>query len=117
MLFGRERTPATILVSSATQELLQRAAARDGLRALGDDLRAGARGVVAALDQQPLRLRTGAGALQREAAVELLAVQHEDGMAALERRGPRDAAALLVGAAVPDDHAAEAALPLVVVVL
>ena len=45
------------------------------------------------------------GALEREAAVQLLAVQDEDRVAALERLGPGDAAALLVGAAIPDDHA------------
>src|SRR4051812_46906648 len=55
--------------------------------------------VVAALDQQPLpRPR----ALQREAAPQLLAVQHEHRVAALERLGPRDAPTLLVRPAVPD---------------
>src|SRR3954453_1636154 len=69
--------------------------------------------VVAALDQQPL---PRPGALQREAAAQLLAVQDEDRVAALERLGPRDAPALLVGPAVPDDHApaAEPALEAVV---
>ncbi len=45
-------------------------------------------------------------ALEREAAAQLLAVQDEDGVAAVERLRPGDASALLVGAAVPDDHAA-----------
>ena len=85
-------------------------------RLLGDDVRARARLVVAALDQQPLRLLAGPGALQGEAAAQLLAVQDEDGVAALERLGPGDAAALLVGAAVPDDHAAVAERALEVVV-
>ena len=43
----------------------------------------------------------GARALERPAAAQLLAVQHEDGVAALERLRPGDAAALLVAAAVP----------------
>ena len=60
--------------------------------------------VVAALDEQPLRLGAGAGALEGEAAVQLLAVQDEDGVAALQRLRPGDPAALLVGPAVPHDH-------------
>src|SRR4051794_10445866 len=101
---------------ASAEQLRQRPAADDGLRPLGDDVRAGARLVVAALDQQPLRLGAGSRALEREAAAQLLAVQDEDGVAALERLGPGDAAALLVGPAVPDDHAsvAEPALEVVV---
>ena len=41
---------------------------------LGGDVRAGARVVVAALDEQPLRLRPRARALQRESPAQLLAV-------------------------------------------
>src|SRR5436305_6833444 len=72
--------------------------------------------LVATLDQQPLRLLAPASALQREAAAQLLAVEHEHRMTALERLGPRHASALLVGAAVPDDDpaAARRALELVV---
>src|SRR3954452_6265840 len=98
------------------EQLRERAAAEDRLRPLDDDVRAGARLVVAALDQQPLRLGARAGALEREAAVQLLAVQDEDGVATLDRLGPGDAAALLVGAAVPHDHAAVAERALEVVV-
>ena len=47
-----------------------------------------------------------ARALQREAAAQLLAVQHEHRVPALERLRPGDAPALLVAAAIPDDHAA-----------
>src|SRR6185436_3354047 len=65
-------------------------------------VRAWLRVLVAALDEQPLRSRARAGALEREAAAQALAVQDEDGVAALERLGPGDAAALLVGALVPD---------------
>ena len=61
-------------------------------------------------------LAPAARALEREAAAQLLAVQDEDGVAALERLRPGDAAALLVGAAVPDDHAAVAERALEVVV-
>src|SRR3954469_23634432 len=54
--------------------------------------------VVAALDQQPLpRPR----ALQREAAAQLLAMQDEHRVAALERLGPCHPSALLVRPAVP----------------
>ena len=72
--------------------------------------------LVAALDQQPLRLLAGPGALQGEAAAQLLAVEDEDGVAALERLRPGDPAALLVAAAVPDDHAAVSDRALEVVV-
>src|SRR5262249_6437478 len=44
-------------------------------------------------------------ALQSEAAAQLLAVKNEDGVAALDRLRPGHPAALLVAAAVPDDHA------------
>ena len=71
----------------------------------------GAGVLVAALDEQPLRRRAAARALEREAAAQLLAVQDEDGVPALERLRPRDAAALLVGAAVPDDRAAAPSAP------
>src|SRR3954452_21684819 len=98
------------------EQLRERAAAQDRLGPLDDDVRAGARLVVAALDQQPLRLGARSGALEREAAAQLLAVQDEDRVAALERLGPGDAAALLVGPAVPDDHAAVAEPALEVVV-
>src|SRR3954447_23606371 len=43
------------------EQRLERPAAEDRLRPLGDDVRAGARLVVAALDQQPLRLGALAG--------------------------------------------------------
>ena len=98
------------------EQLVERAAADHRLRLFGDHVRARARLVVPALDQQPLRLLAGAGALQGEAAAQLLAVEDEDGVAALERLRPGDPAALLVGAAVPDDHAALAERALEVVV-
>ena len=60
------------------------------------------------LIEQPLRLRARPRALEGEAAAQLLAVQDEDGVAAVERLRPGDAPALLVGALVPDDHAAVA---------
>src|SRR3954468_23318168 len=74
------------------------------------------RKLVPALDQQPLRLLAAAGALQGEAAPQLLAVEGEDGGAALRRLGPGDPAALLVAAAVPDLHPAAVELALEVVV-
>jgi hypothetical protein len=70
------------------------------------DVRARARVVVAALDEQPLRLGARPRALQSEPALQLLAVQDEDRVAALERLRPSDPAALLVGPAIPDDHPA-----------
>src|SRR5919202_7112896 len=94
------------------EQLVERAAGDDGLGPLGHDVRAGARLVVAALDEQPLRPGARPRPLEREAAAQLLAVEHEHGVAALERLRPRDAAALLVGAAVPHDHAAVAEPPL-----
>src|SRR3954447_18208589 len=72
--------------------------------------------LVLALDQQPLRLLAAAGALQGEAALQLLAVEDEDGVAALQRFGPGDPPALLVGAAVPGLHPAAVELALEVVV-
>src|SRR5919206_3080007 len=66
---------------SVAQQLLERPSADHRLRSLGDDVRAGARVVVAALDEQPLRLGTRARPLEREAAAQLLAVQDEDGVA------------------------------------
>src|SRR3954470_381316 len=103
--------------SLRAEKLRERLAAEHRLRPLGDDVRAGTSLVVAALDQQPLRLGARSRALQREASTQLLAVQHEDRVAAVERLGPGDAAALLVGSAVPHDHAAlaERALEIVVV--
>src|SRR3954451_14060115 len=74
------------------------------------------RELVLALDQQPLRLLAAAGALQGEAALQLLAVEDEDGVAALQRFGPGDPPALLVGAAVPGLHPAAVELALEVVV-
>src|SRR5690606_8863827 len=68
---------------------------------LRDHVRAGPRALVAALDQKPLR-RLRARALEREAAAEALPVQHEHGVATLDRLGPRHAPALLVGAGVPE---------------
>src|SRR3954471_5138605 len=93
---------------ASADQLRQRPAAEDRLRPLLDDVRARARLVVAALDQQPLRLGARPGALEREAAAPLLAVQDEARVAALEPPRPGHAAALLVGAAVPDDDAAAA---------
>src|SRR6185312_8471391 len=86
------------------------------LRGFGDDIGAGAGGVVFALDQEPLGLLPWSRALEGEAALELLAVEDEDGVASFDRLGPGDAAALLVGAAVPDDHATFPRLALEVVV-
>jgi len=58
--------------------------------------------VVAALEQEPLGLEArAAGALQGEAAAQLLPVQDEDRVAAVQRLRPRDAAALLVRASRP----------------
>src|SRR4051794_39065865 len=62
--------------------------------------------LVPALDQQPLGLLAAAGALQGEASLQLLAVEDEDGVAALQRLRPRHPTALLVGAAVPGLHPA-----------
>src|SRR5450759_5777263 len=62
--------------------------------------------LVAALDQKPLRLGARSGALQGEPAAQLLSMEHEDGVPAGERLRPGHASALLVGAAVPDDHPA-----------
>src|SRR4029077_3997601 len=70
-------------------------------RGFGNDIGPGAGGVVFALDQQPLGLLPRPGALQGEAALELLAVEDEDRVAAVERLRPGHPAALLVGAAVP----------------
>src|SRR4051812_44532264 len=109
------RTAALPRGRSAVQRR-QRAATEDRLGPLGDDVRPWARLLVAALDQEPLRLGARTGALEREAAVQLLTVQDEDGVAALQRLRPGDTAALLVGAAVPHDHAAVADRPLEVVV-
>src|SRR5215218_5185419 len=107
--------PATLVAVSAEQ-LAERPAADDGLGALADDVGGRPRIVVAPLDEQPLRLGARTRALEGEAAAQLLAVKHEDRVAALERLGPRDAATLLVGPAIPDDHAAAAELALEVVV-
>src|SRR3954465_6996898 len=101
---------------SSAEKLRERLAAEHRLRPLGDDVRARASLVVAALDQQPLRLGARSRALERETAAHFLAVQDEDAVAALERLGPRHAAALLIGAAVPHDHAALAERALEVVV-
>jgi len=91
----------------AGEQLVERPPGADGGRRLGDDVAAGARLPVAALDEQPLGALAGpAGALEREAAAELRPVQDEDRVTALERLGPRDAAALLVGPRVPHDPAA-----------
>ena len=98
------------------EQIRERAAAHHRLGPLGDDLRAGTGLVVAPLDQQPLRLGARSRPLEGEPAAQLLAVQDEDGVAAVERLGPCDAAALLVGAAIPDDHAAVAERALEVVV-
>src|SRR4029078_3416461 len=70
-----------------------------------------------ALDQQPLGLCPSARTLECEAAPQLLAVQDEYRMAAREGLGPRNATALLIGAAVPDDHRALAERALEVVVV
>src|SRR5829696_9396606 len=59
-----------ILRSLRAEELRERPAAHDRLRPLRDDVRAGASLVVAALDQQPLRLGARSRALKREAAAE-----------------------------------------------
>src|SRR3954467_2943323 len=60
--------------------------------------------LVAALDEEPLRLRATARALQREPATKLLSTQDEDRVPAFERGRPGDAAPLFVDTAVPDDH-------------
>ena len=57
-------------------------------RSLGDDVGAGRGLLVASLDQQPLGLLAGAGALEGEAALQLLPVQDEDRVPTLERLGP-----------------------------
>ena len=86
------------------QQLLQRPRAEHRARLLGDDVAAGAGVVVAALDQQPLRTGAGGRPLQGESAGQLLAVEHEHGVSPLERLGPGDPAALLIGATIPHDH-------------
>src|SRR5690348_3164187 len=87
----------------------KRLSAYHRLRALGNDIRAGAGMVVAALDQQPLRRIAATGALQGKPAVKLLTVQHDHGVAPVKRLGQRHPPALLVGPAVPDDHTAAVA--------
>src|SRR6201994_2072322 len=94
----------------------QRPSAPHRLRALADDVRAGAGFVVATLDQQPLGLGAPGRALQRKTAAELLPVEHEHGVAPFQRFRPRDPATLLVGAAIPDDHPATVGAALKVVV-
>src|SRR5919199_1198858 len=93
----------------------ERTAADNRLGPLGHDVGARTRLLVAALDQQPLGLGAGPRALEGEPAAQLLAVQDEHRVAAVERLGPRHPAALLVRAAVPDDHGpvAERALEVV----
>src|SRR5436190_24320024 len=97
-------------------DLLQRATAHDRRRLLGDDVRARARLLVAALDEQPLRLCSRARALQREAAAQLLTVEHENRVATLERLRPGHPAALLVCAAIPDQNYAVVGRPLDLIV-
>jgi hypothetical protein len=85
----------------SAEQLRQRPAADDRRRPLGGDVRAGARLVVAALDQQPLRLGARSSALEREAAAELLAVEDEDGVAALERLRVRRRESAPIGSTSP----------------
>src|SRR5437867_2258541 len=89
-------SPTVLRSAQSGQKVFQRAAARDGLGTLGDDVRARPRLLVAALDEQPLRLLPGARALQREPAAQLLAVQDEDGVPTLDGLRPCDASSLLV---------------------
>src|SRR5947209_11094273 len=71
---------------------------------------------VTALDQQPLWLVPAAGPLEGEAAVELAPMQHEDGVATVERLGPGHTTPLLIASPIPDDHPAAAGRPLKFVV-
>src|SRR4051794_3217561 len=93
----RRRGSTSSWTAARLSSSIERPPADHRLRALGDDVRARARLVVAALDEEPVPV----GALQGEAPAQLGAVQDEDRVAALERLGPRHPAALLVGAAVP----------------
>src|SRR5207237_9714544 len=92
----------------AGEQLLERAPAQHGCRLLCDDGVAVAGVLVAPLEQQPLRLGPRSSSLQRESSAKLVPVQHEHGVAALERLRPRHAPPLLVRAAVPDDRGATA---------
>src|ERR1044072_3167317 len=58
--------------------------------------------VVPAFDQQPLRALPLADALEGEPALQLRAVEDEYGVPAVDRLGPGDPPAPLVGAAIPD---------------
>src|SRR3712207_9366965 len=70
-------------------DLLEGAAGLDRLGLGADRVPARVGALVAALEQQPLRLRAAAGALQRPAADELLAVEPELRVARLELLGHR----------------------------
>src|ERR1700761_5389624 len=82
--------------SGSSEQLGERATAEDRAGMFGDDVGVGLRVLVAALDQEPLRLCARACALQREAAAQLLSVEHEHGVATGERLWPGDASTLLV---------------------
>src|SRR5215212_1133217 len=85
-------------------------------RLAGSLRRSWLRELVPALDQQPLRLRAAAGALQGEAALQSLAVEDEDSVTTLQRLRPGHPSSLLVGAAIPGLHPAAVELALEVVV-
>src|SRR6185503_14067668 len=68
----------------AIDDLGERLAAHDRLGGLGDDVGARAGGVIFALDQEPLRLLPRPRALKGEAALELLAMEDEDRVAAFD---------------------------------
>src|SRR4051812_26887792 len=105
-----------ILPSMVSRGRLERLAAEHRVGVLGGHLGPWARLVVPALDQQPLGLLPVACPLQGKAAPQLLAVEDEDRMTALQSLRPRHTATLLVATPVPDDHPAAADLALETVV-
>ena len=82
---GEERRRVHGGQPSASAELLERPSASHRLRLRADRVAPRVGALVAALDQQPLRLGAAAGALQRPAAAQLLALEPERQVAALER--------------------------------
>jgi hypothetical protein len=59
---------STLEMTPSLQNVVKGPAAQGRLRALSDNVRAGARLLIAALDQQPLRLRARARALEGKPA-------------------------------------------------
>src|SRR4051812_5522301 len=89
-------------------DLVDRPSRTDGFRLRADRVPARIRTLVAALEDQPLRLGAPARALQRPAAAQLLALQPDRQMAVLKRLLDRALGQAAVGARVPHDDAAGA---------